>query len=126
VKVALIQDRPVLGGNGSSEVRVWPEGHTNKSLFPHVGDIVNEILPPIVKGPGQVFNGVSANYYDDAKKLAVVKAQLGGNSVPKDFNRIVEYYMQHYENIIKRLFEENGYKIDYREKSSEEANGPTS
>ena len=75
VKVALIQDRPVLGGNGSSEVRVWPEGHTNKSLFPHVGDIVNEILPPIVKGPGQVFNGVSANYYDDAKKLAVVKVE---------------------------------------------------
>lgn len=75
VKVALIQDRPVLGGNGSSEVRVWPEGHTNKSLFPHIGDIVNEILPPIVKGPGQVFNGVSANYYDDARKLAVVKAE---------------------------------------------------
>ena len=47
----------------------------------------------------------------DFKKLAVVKAQLGGDSVPKDFNRIVEYYMQHYENIIKRLFEENGYEI---------------
>ena len=29
LKVALIQDRPVLGGNGSSEVRVWPEGHIN-------------------------------------------------------------------------------------------------
>jgi FAD dependent oxidoreductase len=28
--VALIQDRPVLGGNGSSEVRVWPEGYTNQ------------------------------------------------------------------------------------------------
>ena len=75
VKVVLIQDRPVLGGNGSSEVRVWPEGHTNKSLFPHIGDIVNEILPPIVKGSGQVFNGVAASYYDDAKKLAVVKAE---------------------------------------------------
>jgi hypothetical protein len=57
----------------------------------------------------------------DFKKLAVVKAQLGGDSVPKDFNRIVEYYMQHYENIIKRLFEENGYEIDYREKSLEES-----
>lgn len=75
VKVALVQDRPVLGGNGSSEVRVWPEGHTNKSLFPHVGDIVNEILPPIIKGPGEVFNGVSANYYDDVRKLNVVKAE---------------------------------------------------
>jgi hypothetical protein len=72
VKVALVQDRPVLGGNGSSEVRVWPEGHTNKDLFPHIGDIVNEILPPIKKGNGQVFNGVAANYYDDALKLKVV------------------------------------------------------
>ena len=75
VKVALIQDRPVLGGNGSSEVRVWPEGHTNKSLYPHVGDIVNEILPPIVKKSGQVFNGVAAQYYDDALKLKVVRAE---------------------------------------------------
>ena len=75
VKVALIQDRPVLGGNGSSEVRVWPEGHTNKSLYPHVGDLVNEILPPIVKQSGQVFNGVAAQYYDDALKLKVVRAE---------------------------------------------------
>jgi len=51
----------------------------------------------------------------DFKKLAVVKAQLNGESVLKEFNRIVEYYMQHYENIIRRLFEENGYKIDYKD-----------
>ena len=50
----------------------------------------------------------------DFKKLVVVKAQLNGESVPKDFNKIVEYYMQHYENIIKRLFEENNYTIDYK------------
>jgi hypothetical protein len=62
----------------------------------------------------------------DFKKLSVVKAQLNGESAPKDFNRIVEYYMQHYENIIRRLFEENGYEIDYREKSPEESNVSTS
>lgn len=62
----------------------------------------------------------------DFKKLTVIKAQLNGESAPKDFNRIVEYYMQHYENIIRRLFEENGYEIDYREKSSEQANDSTS
>jgi hypothetical protein len=56
----------------------------------------------------------------DFKKLAVIKAQLNGTSVPKDFNKIVEYYMQHYENIIKRLFEENGYEIDYKAESVEE------
>jgi hypothetical protein len=75
IKVALIQDRPVLGGNGSSEVRVWPEGHTNKARFPHIGDIVNEILPPITKGPNQVLNGVAASYFDDAKKLGIVRAE---------------------------------------------------
>ena len=62
----------------------------------------------------------------DFKKLCVVKAQLNGTSAPKDFNRIVEYYMQHYENIIRRLFEENGYEIDYGEKSPEESNVSTS
>jgi FAD dependent oxidoreductase len=75
IKVALIQDRPVLGGNASSEVRVWPEGHTNKNPYPHIGDIVNEILPPIKKEEGQVLNGVDSSYYDDALKLKVVKAE---------------------------------------------------
>ena len=47
----------------------------------------------------------------DFKKLEVVKAQMNGVSVPKDFNKIVEYYIQHYENIINRLFAENGYEL---------------
>jgi len=56
----------------------------------------------------------------DFKKLVVVKAQLDGATVPKDFNRIVEYYMQHYENIIKRLFEENGYEIELKKPEQEQ------
>ena len=75
IKVALVQDRPVLGGNGSSEVRVWPEGHTNKSLYPHIGDIINEILPPIIREKGKTLNCVAASYYDDALKLNKVKAE---------------------------------------------------
>lgn len=47
----------------------------------------------------------------DFKKLQVVKASMGGVNVPPDFNRITKYYMEHYENIIKRLFAENGYEI---------------
>jgi spore maturation protein CgeB len=35
---------------------------------------------------------------------------MNGVTVPKDFNKIVEYYIQHYENIIDRLFAENGYE----------------
>ncbi|MBC8125835.1 MAG: FAD-dependent oxidoreductase [Gloeobacteraceae cyanobacterium ES-bin-144] len=72
LKVALVQDRPVLGGNGSSEVRVWPEGITRQQPFPHIGDVVEEILPP---KPAEkiVLNGTGAENFDDAKKLAVVK-----------------------------------------------------
>src|SRR3954451_11477349 len=42
--VALVEDRPVLGGNGSSEVRVWPEGKIHFAPYPHIGDIVSELV----------------------------------------------------------------------------------
>src|SRR5512139_1108983 len=45
LRVALVQDRPVLGGNGSSEVRVWPEGKTRQQPFPHIGEIVEDLAP---------------------------------------------------------------------------------
>ena len=48
----------------------------------------------------------------DFRTLSVVKCSMGGVNVPRDFNRIVEYYMQHYENIITRLFNENGYEVN--------------
>ena len=72
--VALVQDRPVLGGNGSSEVRVWPQGHTNQKPFPHVGDIVNEILPNIPERSGSMNGSAGANF-DDARKIAVVEKE---------------------------------------------------
>jgi hypothetical protein len=53
----------------------------------------------------------TANVILDFKKLEVVKANMDGVSVPKDFNRIVEYYHKHYASTIERLFAENGYEI---------------
>lgn len=53
----------------------------------------------------------TANVILDFKKLEVVKASMGGTQVPKNFDTIVQYYMQHYENIITRLFNENGYQV---------------
>ncbi len=48
VKVVLIQDRPVLGGNSSSEVRLWVLGATshmgNNNRWAREGGLVNEIL----------------------------------------------------------------------------------
>ena len=43
-KVALIQDRAVLGGNASSEVRVGPIGKTNFGPFPRNADIVDRLV----------------------------------------------------------------------------------
>jgi hypothetical protein len=72
VNVALIQDRPVLGGNGSSEVRVWPEGNIHQKPYPRIGDLVAELVPEKTKNDG---NAKSAAHYDDSRKLAVARAE---------------------------------------------------
>jgi len=72
LKVALIQDRPVLGGNSSSEVRVWPEGHVNQQPFARVGDVVMELIP--AKGKNSK-NAQAAGVFDDDQKMRVVKAE---------------------------------------------------
>ena len=74
ITVALVQDRPVIGGNASSEVRVWPEGHTHQQPFPHIGDIVKEILPPLER-KGKTLNGTAAINFDDSLKMKAVRAE---------------------------------------------------
>ena len=61
----------------------------------------------------------TANVIIDFKTLSVVKCTMGGVNVPRDFDRIVEYYMEHYESTITRLFNENGYTVEYRKKDAE-------
>ena len=60
-----------------------------------------------------------ANVIIDFKELKVLKCSMGGTQVPRDFNRIVEYYMKHYESTITRLFNENGYEVDFKKTESE-------
>lgn len=100
LKVALIQDRPVLGGNASSEVRVWPEGHTRQKPFPRIGDIVEELCPPRKAGSG---NAKGKDVYDDQRKLDVVLAEPNitllleyrVNVVETDNHTIVAVQAQH-------------------------------
>ena len=68
-KVALIQNRPVLGGNGSSEVRVWAMGNIRRGNYPRVGEIVEEICDHATKSPG------TYEEFEDDKKLAIVQAE---------------------------------------------------
>lgn len=69
--IALVQDRPVLGGNGSSEVRVWPEGKTRRKPYPHVGDIVQELVQS-KQGAG---NATHSEMFSDRVKLELVRAE---------------------------------------------------
>ena len=72
VKVALVQDRPVLGGNNSSEVRVWLQGARNKEPWPRIGDVVAELEQ---KRRAHYGPDNTADLYEDDKKLALVRAE---------------------------------------------------
>jgi len=54
----------------------------------------------------------TANVILDFQLQQVVKCTMNGVVVPKDWDRIVSYYYQHYTNIIERLFTENGHAIN--------------
>jgi hypothetical protein len=69
LKVALIQNRPVLGGNGSSEIQVWAQGGTRRGLYPRLGEIVEEFADRAKNSPGL------AEEFGDARKEAVVRAE---------------------------------------------------
>lgn len=66
-RVALIQDRPVLGGNGSSEVRVWAMGNIRRGKFPRIGEIIEEFADHATKSPG------TYEEFGDAVKEQVVR-----------------------------------------------------
>lgn len=67
LKVALVQDRPVLGGNNSSEVRVHLGGRINLEPYPNLGNLVNEI------GPSKEGNARPYENYEDDKKMEAVR-----------------------------------------------------
>jgi len=56
----------------------------------------------------------TVNVILDFKELKVVKCSIRDNTVPKDWDRIVSYYYQHYPATIERLFQENGHAIDIK------------
>ena len=71
LKTALIHDRPVLGGNNSSEVRVHLGAYANLPPYPRLGDVVAEI------GPKAGGNAREASVYEDDRKMKVVKETKG-------------------------------------------------
>ena len=68
-KVALVHDRPVLGGNNSSEVRVHLGGRIEIGKYKELGNLQKEF------GPTRGGNAQPGDYYEDEKKMELVKAE---------------------------------------------------
>jgi hypothetical protein len=78
LQIALIQDRPVLGGNSSSEVRVYPGGRTMLGRYPGLGAVEHELDPgssPGIDKSDESGNARDARLYADEKKLYVVRSE---------------------------------------------------
>jgi len=100
LQVALIQNRPVLGGNNSSEVRVHLGGEINLPPYPAIGDVVREL------DSGHQGNARPAQFYDDDRKMSVVQAEknihlfvnMHAFKVQKQGDRIVAVIAKHIIN----------------------------
>lgn len=66
LKTLLIQDRSVLGGCNSSEIRVSLGGAPHSMPYPNLGNVVAETGP--IMGSGDTYE---AEYYEDARKRMV-------------------------------------------------------
>jgi hypothetical protein len=84
-RVALIQNRPVLGGNGSSEVRVWAKGNIRRGKFPRIGEIIEEFCDHAAKSPG------TREEFGDELKEQIVRAE--GN---------IDLFLNHHAYAAKR------------------------
>ncbi len=106
VKVALIQNRPLLGGNNSSEVRVHLGARINLEPYPALGNLVNEI------GPTQGGNAQPKDYYEDDKKLQAVLNEPNislflnyhANEVQVEGKRIANVVAQNLETGMRKFF----------------------
>ncbi|SEN65171.1 FAD dependent oxidoreductase [bacterium A37T11] len=97
LKVALVQDRPVLGGNNSSEVRVHLMGDIDKNYYPKLGRIVREL------DNGDPGNGdPEAKSYGDKRKSDIVKAERNLSLFLNTYVYQVEKERNHIKAVIGR------------------------
>ena len=99
-KVALIHDRPVLGGNNSSEIRVGLGGHLGLGPYPKLGNLLKEFAP---KSTG---NAQIAKRYEDEKKWEIVTKEKNitlfscyhANKIEKEGTKIKSVIAKHIES----------------------------
>jgi len=100
LKVALVSDRPVLGGNNSSEVRVGLSGEINKNLYPNIGKVLNEFNPkrPPNAGPAEAFLDFVKERLVRTEKNIDLYLNYHVFEVEKDGNRIKAVVGKHIES----------------------------
>ncbi len=80
-KTLLINDRDVLGGCNSSEIRVCMGGMINQPPYDKIGNVVKQIAP--IMGSPQIFGG---QYYEDDRKRQAFEVGCdrftGGENAP--------------------------------------------
>lgn len=99
-RVALINDRPVIGGNNSSEIRVHLGGRIEAGPYKELGNLQKEFAP--VRGG----NAQPAENYEDQKKMdwllkeknVTLFANYRAMAVTKEEGRITSVTAQHIEN----------------------------
>ncbi len=80
LQVVLVQDRPVLGGNGSSEVRLWTLGATahmrTNSRWAREGGVIDEILVENMhrnpEGNAYIFDSVVLEKVTEEKNITLL------------------------------------------------------
>jgi len=100
LQVALIQDRPVLGGNNSGEVRVWLNGGIKREPYPEIGNLVKALEPEkrAHYGPAN-----TADLYEDQQRIDLFNSeenlslflQCRVNAVDMDGSRIQAVVAEH-------------------------------
>ncbi|MGL4853288.1 MAG: FAD-dependent oxidoreductase [Phocaeicola sp.] len=99
-KVALVNDRPIWGGNNSSEIRVHLGGRLDAEPYKNIGNLQKEFAP-LRRG-----NAQPSDYYEDDKKANWLESESNitlypcyrAISVEKEGNRIKSVKIQHIEN----------------------------
>jgi len=71
LKTIVFQDRPVAGGCGSSEIRVWTGGETGLPPYPALGQIAR-MISPVCGSPGMKKD---RELFEDDRKAALFKKQ---------------------------------------------------
>ncbi|MBQ6185927.1 MAG: FAD-dependent oxidoreductase [Bacteroidales bacterium] len=75
-KVALVNDRPIPGGNNSSEIRVHLGAYIEQPPYPALGRMLREF------GHSRGGNAQPASNYEDDKKIAFIESQEGLTYLP--------------------------------------------